>query len=551
MPTLDIEKIKKEIIDSQLWRSVFRGGVWKDTPRDRAGHIIGNVWLHLHPVKVRPRALKWAYTWGMGGISFALYLLLTLTGVALMFYYRPTIGLAYRDIKDLEFAVTLGMFLRNAHRWAAQAMIVAVIAHMVRVFLTGAYKKPREFNWAIGVLLLTLTLFLSFTGYLLPWDQLAIWAVTVGTNMAGATPVLGNEGPLGALVGMRINNDVRFTLLGGTMVGENTLLRFYVMHCVAVPLVVGILLILHFWRIRKDSFSAAPYEANEEKVDVWPHLIKREYIGAAGTTLFIMIWSILQNAPLEAIANPNVTTNPSKAPWYFVGLQELLVYFDPWIAGVVLPGLIIVGLVAIPYIDTNPKGVGSYAWKERPFANTMFMLGVVLWFALIYIGNSLRGPNYAWYWPWESWYMLKAAPPATWSVFGPKGVGAFSMFIGIPLMGALSAAWLLLPKLIQKELNGLKTMGAFLGVIALGAAAGMAMHKMGATEGAFLLFFTGASFYFGFVMPQRHIRTLDWPRYLVTMVLVISTMSILLKMCARLAFNIKYVLTIPAISMNF
>ena len=550
MPTLDIEKIKKEVVDSQIWRSVFRGGVWKDTPRDRAGHIIGNVWLHLHPVKVRPRALEWAYTWGMGGISFALYLLLTLTGVALMFYYRPTIGLAYRDIKDLEFAVTLGMFLRNAHRWAAQAMVVAVIAHMVRVFLTGAYKKPREFNWAIGVLLLTLTLFLSFTGYLLPWDQLAIWAVTVGTNMAGATPVLGNEGPLGSLVGMRINNDVRFTLLGGTMVGENTLLRFYVMHCVAVPLVVGILLILHFWRIRKDSFSAAPYKADEEKVDVWPHLVKREYIGAAGTTLFIMIWSILQNAPLEAIANPNVTTNPSKAPWYFVGLQELLVYFDPWIAGVAMPGLIIVGLMAIPYIDTNPKGVGYYAWKERKFANTLFMLGVFMWFALIFIGYACRGPNYAWYWPWESWYGLKAAPPATWSVFGPKGVGAYSMLLGIPLIGAVAGAWLLLPKLIDKELDPKKTMGAFLGGLALFAGIGMAMGKMGGLQAGYLLVLVGASFYYGFVMPQKYIRSLDWPRYLVTMILVISTMSVLLKMCARLAFNIKYVLTIPAISMN-
>lgn len=550
MPTLDIEKIKKEIVDSQLWRSVFRGGVWKDTPRDRAGHIIGNVWLHLHPVKVRPRALEWAYTWGMGGISFALYLLLTLTGVVLMFYYRPTIGLAYRDIKDLEFAVTLGMFLRNAHRWAAQAMVVAVIAHMVRVFLTGAYKKPREFNWAIGVLLLTLTLFLSFTGYLLPWDQLAIWAVTVGTNMAGATPVLGNEGPLGSLVGMRINNDVRFTLLGGTMVGENTLLRFYVMHCVAVPLVVGILLILHFWRIRKDSFSAAPYEANEEKVDVWPHLVKREYIGAAGTTLFIMLWSILQNAPLEAIANPNVTTNPSKAPWYFVGLQELLVYFDPWIAGVAMPGLIIVGLIAIPYIDTNPKGIGSYAWKERKFANTLFMLGIVMWFALIFIGYACRGPNYAWYWPWESWYGLKAAPPATWSVFGPDKVGRFSMFLGIPLIGIGTAAWMLLPKLIQKELDSLKTTAAFVGGLAAIAAVSMLMGKMTALQGAYLLVLVGASFYYGFVMPQKYIRSLDWPRYLVTMVLVISTMSVLLKMCARLAFNIKYVLTIPAISMN-
>ncbi len=551
MPTLDLEKIKKELIDSQLWRSVFRGGVWKDTPRDRAGHIIGNVWLHLHPVKVRPRALEWLYTWGMGGISFALYLILTLTGVALMFYYRPTIGLAYRDIKDLEFAVTLGMFLRNAHRWAAQAMVVAVIAHMVRVFLTGAYKKPREFNWGIGVLLLTLTLFLSFTGYLLPWDQLAIWAVTVGTNMAGATPVLGNEGPLGSLVGMRINNDVRFTLLGGTMVGENTLLRFYVMHCVAVPLVVGILLILHFWRIRKDSFSAAPYAANEEKVDVWPHLVKREYIAAAATVIFIMIWSVLQDAPLEAIANPNVTTNPSKAPWYFVGLQELLVYFDPWIAGVVMPGLIIVGLVAIPYIDTNPKGVGYYAWKERPFANTLFMLGVVMWFALIFIGYACRGPNYAWYWPWESWFITKPAPPPTWSVFGPKGVGAYSMLIGIPLLGAVSAAWLLLPKLIQKELDGRKLMGGFLGLLALFAAAGLLTGRMTGVQAGFMLFLVGASFYYGFVLPQRHIRALDWPRYLVTMVLVTSTMSVLLKMCASLAFNIKYVLTIPAISMNF
>jgi quinol-cytochrome oxidoreductase complex cytochrome b subunit len=550
MPTLDIEKIKKEVVDSQLWRSVFRGGVWKDTPRDRAAHIIGNVWLHLHPVKVRPRALKWSYTWGMGGISFALYLLLTLTGVALMFYYRPTVGLAYRDIKDLEFAVTLGRFLRNSHRWAAQAMVVAVIAHMVSVFLRGGYKKPREFNWGVGVLLLTLTLFLSFTGYLLPWDQLAIWAVTVGTNMAGATPFLGNEGPFGGLMGMHINNDVRFTLLGGTMVGENTLLRFYVMHCVAVPLVVGILLILHFWRIRKDSFSAAPYQANEEKVEVWPHLIKREYIAAAGVVLFIMVWSILQNAPLESIANPNVTPNPSKAPWYFVGLQELLVYFDPWIAGVLLPGLIIVGLMAIPYIDTNPKGIGVYDWKERAFANTMFMLGIVMWFVLIYIGQACRGPNYAFYPPWESWYILKAAPPSTWSVFGPAGVGALPILLGIPVLGGLFAASMLLPKLIQKELNGKVVLGGFLAALAVLAGIGMALGKFGPVSGAFMLFFGGVAFYFGFILPQRHIRALDWPRYLVTMGLVVCTMAILLKMCARLTFNIKYVLTIPAISLN-
>ncbi|MBI4374843.1 MAG: cytochrome b N-terminal domain-containing protein [Elusimicrobia bacterium] len=567
LPSLDVEKVKKEILDSQIWRSMFRGGVWKDTPRDRASHIIGNVWLHLHPVRARPRALEWTYTWGLGGISFVLFLILTVTGVLLMFYYRPTIDLAYRDMKDLEFAITLGKLFRNMHRWAAQAMVVAVIAHMVRVFLTGSYKKPREFNWGVGVLLLTLTLFLSFTGYLLPWDQLAIWAVTVGTNMAAASPGLGNEGPFGSLMGMRINNDIRFVLLGGTMVGENTLLRFYVMHCVAVPLLVGILLIVHFWRVRKDSFSAAPYNSAEEKLEVWPHLVKREYIAAAGCLLFIMLWSILMDAPLEVQANPNVTPNPSKAPWYFVGLQELLVYFDPWIAGVILPNLIIVGLMALPYIDTNPKGVGYYTWKERPFANAQFMLGVVLWFVLIYIGYYCRGPNFFWYWPWESWLDPKPAPPPTWSVFGPvipncawPGQPAaagqppcdslFPIWMGLPLVGLAFAASMALPKMIKAEIESKKAHIAFFAVMILAVAAGKLLGKMTLLQGGWLLFFGYLHFYFGFLLPQRHIRNLDWARYLVTMFLVICTTGVLLKMCARLAFDIKYLITIPQISMN-
>jgi len=551
MPELDIEKVKKEVIDSQIWRSIFRGGVWKDTPRDRAAHIIGNVWLHLHPVRIRKRALEWGYSWGMGGLSFALFLILTLTGVALMFYYRPTVDLAYRDMKDLTFAITLGKLFRNMHRWAAQAMVVAVIAHMVRVFLTGAYKKPREFNWGVGVLLLTLTLFLSFTGYLLPWDQLAIWAVTVGTNMAGATPFLGNDGPFGSMMGMHINNDVRFMLLGGTMVGENTLLRFYVMHCVAVPLVVGILLILHFWRVRKDSFSAAPYDPAEEKLETWPHLVKREYIAAAACVLFIMVWSILMNAPLEAIANPNVTTNPSKAPWYFVGLQELLVYFDPWIAGVLLPGVIIVGLMAIPYIDPSPKGVGYYAWKERAFANTMFLLGIAMWFILIFIGYFCRGPNYFWYWPWESWLLVKAAPPPTWSVFGPTGVAKLPLWLGVPIVGASGVVAMLLPKWLQFDLNFKKWNAAFIGgMIALMVALRVLPSHVPFGQSLWLLFFGWLYFYFGLIMPQRHIRNLEWPRYIVTMALVVGTMGVLLKMGARLAFDIKYVLTIPAVSLN-
>jgi quinol-cytochrome oxidoreductase complex cytochrome b subunit len=137
-------------------------------------------------------------------------------------------------------------------------MVLSVIAHMVRVFLTGSYKPPREFNWVVGVILLVLTLFLSYTGYLLPWDQLAFWAVTVGTNLAGATPFIGHEGPFASLLGTKINNDIRFLLLGGTKVGQNALLRFYVLHCILLPLIAGLLMAVHFWRVRKDGRISGP-----------------------------------------------------------------------------------------------------------------------------------------------------------------------------------------------------------------------------------------------------------------------------------------------------
>jgi quinol-cytochrome oxidoreductase complex cytochrome b subunit len=154
--------------------------------------------------------------------------------------------------------VPFGPFIRNMHRWAAHAMVITVWLHMLRVFMTGSYKPPREFNWVVGVILLVLTLLLSFTGYLLPWDQLAIWAVTVGTNMARATPLLGHEGPLGPQIGMKPDNDVRFLLLGGTQVGPPALLRFYVLHCVFLPVAIGIFMIVHFWRIRKDGGISGP-----------------------------------------------------------------------------------------------------------------------------------------------------------------------------------------------------------------------------------------------------------------------------------------------------
>ena len=214
-------------------------------------------------MSVRKSGIALSYTWCMGGITFFLFLVETVTGVLLMFYYRPTLEHAYNDILALRDVATLGV-LRELHRWGAHAMVITIWLHMYRVFLTGSYKPPREFNWGVGVILLVLTLFLSFTGYLLPWDQLAIWAITVGSNMARAHPFVGHEGPgasllqIGPVPLIHSGSDARFLLLGARMVGENTLLRFYVLHCVAVPLAAALLIAVHFWRVRKDGGISGP-----------------------------------------------------------------------------------------------------------------------------------------------------------------------------------------------------------------------------------------------------------------------------------------------------
>src|SRR3970040_1198956 len=202
----------KEPEKTQLFRSIFRVK-HEDTPRNRALGVLTNVFLHVHPARINRDAVRYSYTWGMGGITFYLFIVLTFTGVLLMFYYHPSKLVAFRDILYLEHDVPYGRLLRNMRRWGAHWMVITVWLHMFRVFLTGSYKKPREFNWNVGVILLVLTLLLSFTGYLLPDDQLGFWAVTVGTNMARASPGLGHEGPLGPQLGMTPYNDVRFALL--------------------------------------------------------------------------------------------------------------------------------------------------------------------------------------------------------------------------------------------------------------------------------------------------------------------------------------------------
>ncbi len=250
-------KALKEPQKTPVYKSVFRVK-HDDSERSRALGVLTNVFLHLHPAKINRDAVRYNYTWGMGGISFYLFIVLTFTGVLLMFYYHPTKAQAFRDILYLEHDVPFGKLLRNMHRWAAHLMIITVWLHMLRVFLTGSYKTPRQFNWCVGVLLLVLTMLLSFTGYLLPDDQLGFWAVTVGTNMARATPFLGHEGPFGPALGMTPFNDIRFALLGGSIVDANALLRSYIWHCIAIPLIAAVFMGVHFWRVRKDGGISGP-----------------------------------------------------------------------------------------------------------------------------------------------------------------------------------------------------------------------------------------------------------------------------------------------------
>jgi quinol-cytochrome oxidoreductase complex cytochrome b subunit len=399
-------------------RSVWRIG-WPRTDKDRAAVMISSFFLHIHPARVSRHVLRPSYTLGLGLVSAILFGVLTVTGLALMLYYVPHPPEAYRSMMDLQSVVTFGVILRNMHRWSAHAMVFVVFLHLCRVFWTGSYKAPREFNWVMGVLLLLLTLALSFTGYLLPWDQLAFWAITVGTNIAAYAPVVGDQ--------------VKFLLLGGHVIGPMTLLRFYVLHCVFLPLAMALLISLHVWRVRKDGLSggtpvevaaeetAGVFPAStktwglmaltrrptasvlardvEQEVFAWPHLLYREVLVALGVIIFLHVVSLLFMAPLEEMADPTRTPNPAKAPWYFLGLQEL-VHYSAFVGGVLVPTLIVVALLVLPYVDRSPRGSGRWFAPERRVGNAIFTAIVVVATVLTLIGTLFRGANWAWAWPW-------------------------------------------------------------------------------------------------------------------------------------------------------
>ncbi|HEY7412891.1 MAG TPA: cytochrome b N-terminal domain-containing protein [Vicinamibacteria bacterium] len=420
--------------------------LWSFQPRsDReAGDaIVSNFALHWFPAKVFKPSLDWTYSYWLGTISAALFLLLVVSGLPLMFLYVPSVERAYATVKDIEWVVTFGSWIRSVHRLSAHLMVAAVFLHLVRVFLTGAYKdgagrgQRRAWNWVIGVAMLLLTLFLSFTGYLLPWDQLAYWAVTVGTNIAASIPWVGAQ--------------VRELLIGGRNIDQPTLIRFYALHVIFLPAALGALFAYHMWRVRKDgglaradrvaslrekaadepvrtktytllgvargtapTIRTASLEARDLTVNAVPDLVRRAAVAVLGTFAVISVLASLIRSPLEEPANPLVTPNPAKAPWYFLWLQEIVTdttftvfgftVNGAFLGGVILPGLLIGLLTAWPWLDrSGADAAGVWFHGSRRRQNAVFLLIVLVVVGLTIVGTFLRGPSWQFFWPWQPW----------------------------------------------------------------------------------------------------------------------------------------------------
>jgi len=384
--------------------------------------------------------MSWGNHLWLGTIAVCLFAIATITGLLLLCFYIPSVEKAFWSVKDLENVVGFGWLLRAQHRWAAQLMVAVVLFHMVRVFFTAAYRHQRAWNWYIGLALLAATLFLSFTGYILPWDQLGYWALTIGTGIMSAVPVLGKS--------------IRFLVVGGNIIGQSDLLRFYVLHCFFLPAALLVFFALHMWRIRKDgglaSMEAVIREEGSKPIPVStsktyallgvregttihaettevlnetnsvrssPNLARRIALVFLLTTAVTLVLSLIAQAPLEGPANPAVTPIPAKAPWYFLWLQELIAITTiklgtitisgGLVGGILVPGFLALLAVAWPFLDRSPnESIGVWFHKSRKKQNLVFLLLCVIIIVLMIIGVYIRGPYWKWFWPWQAWPQL-------------------------------------------------------------------------------------------------------------------------------------------------
>ncbi len=350
---------KENNLIRRFWRSIFRGPVHPGTDRERKWTAFENLILHVHPRTIPEKTLNITLTLGLGGMALVLVGLLALTGILLLFVYEPSPDKAYESIITLQDDVLFGHLIRNIHHWSGNILVIISFLHLLRVYFTGAFHTPRQFNWVIGMILFYLVLLSNFTGYLLPWDQLAFWAITICTSVMEYIPVTGPW--------------IQKLLRGGEEIGPATLSIFFALHIALLPIVLFTVMPFHFWRVRKAGgvvIPRSPNEPQEKKIDhisTIPNLLLREVVVALLLIAFVLMYSVIFNAPLEAEANPGMSPNPAKAPWYFLGVQELLLHFHPLFAAVIIPAFFIVISFLLPYLksDLQIPGVWFISGKGR------------------------------------------------------------------------------------------------------------------------------------------------------------------------------------------
>ncbi len=365
-----------------------------ESTKKPSGIINRNFFLHIHANRVHVHSMKPTYTFGLGIMLGFLFLIMLFTGVVLMLYYTPSVETAYQSVKDIVNVVPGGRIIRNMHRWASQGMIILVFLHLLRVFYTGSYLGKRSLNWVIGVVLLIITLLSNFSGYLLPWDQLAYWAVTIGSNIAASAREFTDL--LGITNVFDPGGFLKKLLIGGETVGQPALSRFFTLHVILLPVSMLILLGIHFWRIRKDGGLSRPVRYAEDKGSTnkwyaWPVLMWTELGLLLLVVVVVLFIALLADAPLLEQANPSFPENPAKSPWYFLGIQELVSY-SAFAGGLLIPVLYLGFLFSIPYRDREDQYVGQWfsgksglkvVWRSAAFA---FLLVVLQLFVMIRFG---------------------------------------------------------------------------------------------------------------------------------------------------------------------
>ncbi len=331
-----------------------------------------NLILHLHPRKVKPYTLRFTLTFGLGGMAALLVVIQVFTGLLLKFHYIPSPDGAYNSVLNINEGLLFGKLAHNIHHWSAVLLLWITFLHMLRVVFTGAYSKPRHANWIFGMILLVLVILSNFTGYLLPWDQLSYWAVTVVTSLLQYIPLVGET--------------VKQTLLGGQEVGAVTLSNFFNLHTGIIPLLIIIMMGYHFWRIRKAGGVIVPAGKKDEPLtDTYPNLVARELVVALVLIAFLLAISAVFDAPLREKANPYFSPNPAKAPWYFMGLQELLIHFHPFFVVVVFPLTLLAGSVWLPFLKLTDTHSGIWFISDKGKKTGKYAVAAGIMFTVVFI----------------------------------------------------------------------------------------------------------------------------------------------------------------------